>query len=384
MSDAGRFEFSVAGPADEPDIRRLVGRTPMPGSVAIRFEREPDYFLGATIMGDPCDVLIARHLPGGELAGVLCRAERAAFVNGREERIGYLGQIRAAAPYRGRWLLQRGMALFRRRSPAGLLYFGVMARENPRARGVLVEGRPPGGLRAARLAGWTTSALLLRRGLRGAGPGRADRGPVDRGRKDAGVELEPGSLDSIEEIVAFLRGCGARRQLSPAYRVEDFTKGRRMRGLAAEDLVVARRRGAIVGVMGTWDQSPYKQDVVDAYGPALRRFGRLYDLGARAIGARPLPREGQAIASAFAAPLGVADDDLDVMRALLRAAARRASERELTYLMLGLADEDPLLAVVRRSLRITYRSDLYVLSFDGDDPVARLDGRVPYIEIATL
>jgi hypothetical protein len=51
--------------------------------------------------------------------------------------------------------------------------------------------------------------------------------------------------------------------------------------------------------------------------------------------------------------------------------------------MLGLADEDPLLRVARRWLHVTYRSDLYALSWD-DDPATRLDTRIPYIEIGTL
>lgn len=378
MNGEERYEFALAGPADEPEIRRLVGATPMPGAVAIRFEREPDYFLGCSIMGDPCDVLIARHLPDGALAGMLCRAEREAFVNGREEHIGYIGQIRAAEPFRGRWLLQRGLPLFRRRSPPGMLYFGVMARENPRARGVLIERRPPGGPQAARVSGWTTDAIVLRRpdGRRGGRAGRSDTG--DR------VEIQRGSLDRIEEIVAFLRRIGSRRQLFPAYHVEDFLDGRRTRGLALDDLAVARRRGSIVGVMGMWDQSGYKQDVIHDLGPRLRRIGPVYDLGARLIGARPLPHEGEVLRSAFASFVAVEGDDLDIMRVLLRDTRDRAYTRGQTYLTLGLADADPLLAAARRSLHITYRSDLYALSWAAPQPAQRLDGRLPYIEIATL
>jgi hypothetical protein len=61
MSSETTFDLRWATPDDEPDIRALVGSVPMPGAVAVRFAREPDYFLGAAIMGDPCDVLVARH-----------------------------------------------------------------------------------------------------------------------------------------------------------------------------------------------------------------------------------------------------------------------------------------------------------------------------------
>lgn len=378
MSAPERFEFMSAGPADEPEIRRLVGATPMPGAVAIRFEREPDYFLGCSIMGDPCDVLIARHLPDGELAGMLCRAERPAFVNGRETRIGYIGQIRAARRFQGRWLLHRGLPVFARRSPPGMLYFGVMARENPRARGALIERRRAGGFAATRLAGWTTYALVLR-GPRGATGGRrrSRDGP-------AGLEIGRGSLETIEEIVAFLRRVGATRQLCPAYRVEDFVQGGRTRGLALGDLLVARHRGAVTGVLGMWDQSAYKQDVVGSLGPVLGRLAPLYDLGARLVNARPLPREGDTIRSGFAAFVAVEGDRPPVLRALVDEARALAWDRGLTYLTIGLADRDPLLAAVRRSLHVTYRSDLFVMSWDASGPASRLDARVPYIEIATL
>ena len=105
---SGEFDIRVAAAADEPDIRRLVAATPMPGAITVRFAREPDYFLGTTIMGNPCDVIVGRHLPDGGLAGIACRAERSSFVNGSETRTGYIGQVRISEPFRGRWLLQRG------------------------------------------------------------------------------------------------------------------------------------------------------------------------------------------------------------------------------------------------------------------------------------
>ena len=362
------FEVRLATPADEPEVRALVGATTMPGAVAVRFAREPDYFLGTTIMGDPCDVVVVRERRTGRLAGFGCRAERRAFVNGREERIGYIGQIRAAEGYHGRWLVQRAMAWLRESGHTDLLYCGVVARENPRARELLVGRRAPGAPVRTRLAGLTTCAILLR-------PRRPPRIP--------GLDVEPGSAASIPEIVAFLREEGPRRQLFPAYRVEDFMDGRTLRGLAPGDLAVARRGGRIVGVMAAWDQAAYKQDLVAGYGPTLRRLRPGYDALARVLGARPLTPPGSAIPLSFAACTAVAGDDRAVMRALVAACAERARRRGKAFLMLGLADEDPLLRVVRRWLHVTYRSDLFTLAWDGATmPVP--DGRVPAIEIATL
>ena len=368
MTGAPEFDIRWSRPEDEPDIRALIGSVAMPGAVAVRFAREPDYFLGASIMGDPCDVLVARHQPGGELAGIACRAENRAFVNGREEKLGYIGQIRIAPEYRGRWLVNTGAEMFRLASPPGLLYFGVIASDNPRARQLLAGTRPPAGLRVRHISGITTCAILLR--------------PV-KVKHISGIDVLPGSAEMMPEIVNFLWENGPNRQFFPAYSLEDFTGGSRLRGLSPEDFVVVRHDGKIAGVMAVWDQSAYKQDIIDSYGPMLRRLRPIYDFAARLISARPLTPPGQVMPLAFASCICVAGDDPAVMRALLPACVNTAYKHGKAYLMLGLSDGDPLLPLVKRYLHVTYHSDLFALSW-SDGVVDRVDGRVPYIEIATL
>jgi hypothetical protein len=368
MSKPEDFEFRWAVRGDDAELRALIASVAMPGAVAIRFAREPDYFLGASIMGDPCDVLVASHLPDGQLAGLACRAEHRAWINGHEASLGYIGQIRVAPAYRGHWLVQSGARWFREASPPGLLYFGVIASDNPRARQLLVGARPPAGLHARRLAGLTTCSILLRK---------------FRPYHAPGVEVQPGSPETLPEIVAFLRRQGPRRQFFPAYSLPDFTGGLLLRGLQPQDIQVARRGKEIVGVMAVWDQSGYKQDIVDAFGPTLRRLHPVYNLAARLLGARPLTPVGQAIQLAFAACICVAEDDPAVMRALLFRCAIDAHRRGKAFLMVGLADNDPLLAVARSYLHIQYHSDLFAVSWSAQ-PVQQVDERIPYIEIATL
>lgn len=362
------FDFQWAVPGDESEIRALVGSVAMPGAVTVRFAREPDYFLGASIMGDPCDILIARHKPDGRLAGIACRARRQVFFNGQEATIGYIGQIRVAPDYHGNWLVHRGAGPFLDGSPQGLLYTGVIASENPRARKILAGARLPGNLYVERVSGLTTCAILLR-------PQRAARTP--------GVDIQPGRAEFLEEIISFLQMHGPRRQFFPAYRLEDFREGSTLRGLQPQDILVARSAGRIIGLLAVWDQSGYKQDIVDSYSPGLRRLRPLYDLAARLIRAKPLTAPGQAIPLAFAACICLKDDNPVAMRALLSAAMREAYTRGKAFLMIGMADDDPLLAVARRPLHIPYHSDLYAVS-QTIDAIRSLDGRLPYIEIATL
>ncbi|HET6846875.1 MAG TPA: hypothetical protein VFH29_08560, partial [Anaerolineales bacterium] len=163
MTKDADFDVRWAAQEDESDLRALIGSVAMPGAVSVRFAREPNYFLGASIMGNPCDVLIARHRPDGRLAAMGCRAEHAAFINGRDSSLGYIGQIRVAEGHRGEWLVQRGARYFKDASSPGLVYYGVIASENPRARRLLTGRRLPGGVHVRRLSGITTYAILLRR-----------------------------------------------------------------------------------------------------------------------------------------------------------------------------------------------------------------------------
>ncbi len=369
MSADRAFRFALACRDDEPEIRALVGSLAMPGAVSVRFEREPDYFLGATIQGDPCHVLIARHVPDGVLAAIAVCAERRVWLGGKPCRVGYIGQIRVAHRFQGRWLMQRAALEVSQLHDPTLPYVGVIAADNPVMLGIIAGPRPPGGPRVARIARLVSLAFVCHQRL----GGRRPRLPV-----------EPATRDTLDETVAFLRRVGPTRQLFPVVEAHELLDGQAYRGLRLEDLLLVRRNGVVAGVLGVWDQSAYKQDVVAGYAPRLQRLRPGYDLLARLLGGQPLPRPGAMIRTAFGCLRCLADDDPDVLWALLAAARRRAREQGQDFLMLGFDQRDPQLRTVPRWLRVTYRSDVFLGSFDGDGPAHGLDGRPVYVEVATL
>jgi hypothetical protein len=346
----------------------------MPGRITVTFEREPNYFLGCDTMGHFCQVIIARHTASGETAGVICRGVRSHFINGHPQALGYIGQIRIAEKYRGLWLLQRGLGTFRRlhrdgRAPA---YWGVISDENAIARGILVERRSRRFPVVHEIARIHTLGVILRKPLQHL--------PLDG-------NIERGAAETLPEITAFLRQYGAEKQFFPAYEQSDF-EGAATRGFEIGDFVIARRSGDIIGVVGLWDQSGYKQTVVQGYDRSLRLARPFYNLGARLLGAQPLPRPGEHIHSAYASFICIARDDSDVFRALLREVYNLAAERRYAHLMIGLAESDPLLPVARQYPHIAYHSRLYLGSWaetpSAGDFFNQLDGRTPYIEIAAL
>jgi hypothetical protein len=372
--------FELATPADDAAIRRLLACSPVPGAVALTYEREPDYFLGCGTMGHFYQVPIARHPDEGTLIGLSCRAVRPMFINGQVEAVGYLGQLRIAERFRGRWLLSHAFRYLRELHADGRAagYITTIIEDNQVAQGVLVEHAPrhfPHYREVARLC--TLALLVSRSRLLHALPARLP----------PGCTLQRGTPDSLGEIVAFLQQQGASKQFFPFYTAKDFLHSPLTAGFRVEDFVLARRRGQIVGVVGLWDQSDYKQTVVQSYQGRLRRCRPLYNVGAWLAAAPPLPRPGEHLRYAYASFICIQQNNPQIFRALLWQVYRLAAMRGYSFLSIGLTASDPLLSEAQRYAHIPYYSRLYTVCWREEAGAAlhtRLDGRIPYVEIAAL
>ncbi len=366
------FSIELATREDDPAIRRLLAENPVPGDVVVTYEREPDYFLGCNAMGRFWQVGVARHNPSGRIAGLACRSTRPMYVNGMREEVGYLSQLRVDRQFRGRWLVAFGMKFARELHGDGRVsgYITTIIANNDVARGILVE-RPRDHHPTYREIGrLDTIAIILRR------PRPAEPSPY---------VIERGSPDCLEEIVDFLNAEGRRKQFFPAYEVADFQAGTTTPGFDLNDFFLARRNGKLVGVAALWDQSAYKQTVVRRYSRGLR-FGRpFYNAISRIAGGQPLPAIGEAVHYVYASFICTEGNRPEVFAAILRRLYNEAAARGYAYLLVGLDSRDPLLAAAKSYPHISYPSNLFTVCFDeAGEFHAKLDGRLPHIEIATL
>lgn len=381
------FVFDLAGPDDEPAIRRLLAHNPVPGQVTVTYEREPDYFRGCATMGRFCQVLVARHRPSGQVAGVAARTTRPLFVNGQVEEVGYIGQLRVDDRFRGRWIVSAGFRFFHHLHADGRVagYLTTIIEGNRQAQGILVKRARrhfPAYQEVDRLC---TLAIILRSSL----PRRLQARFSTRTRTlpkqtQAGYSLSLGSTAELSEIIAFLRRHGAAKQFFPAYTKDDFDDPVTL-DFSSEDFIVARRRDEIVGVIGLWDQSGYKQTIVHSYQNSLRWLRPFYNTAGRLLGVQPLPSPGRPIHFIYASFICIAGNDPHIFHLLLGQAYAEAAARGYAYLMVGLSIRDPLLLPAKRYAHIPYYSRLYTVCWqDGLSFHEKLDQRVPYVEIAAL
>jgi len=366
-----QVEIDLATAADDVAIRGLCRRAAIPGTITVRYEREPDFSLGCRVTGDEFQVVVARDREGGEVVGVACRSTRQLFVNGLSQRLGYLGQLRVDQRFRGRWLVSRGFSMLKQlheQDPVPAYLVSIVG-GNREAEQVLVRKARRSFPAFHWVADFNTLAISL----------GATKTPLD-----IGVEISPGSSGQVCELVRFLQEHGKRRQFFPVWTEGVFRKLPSL-GLRIEDMRIARRNGGIVGVAGLWDQSGYKQTVIQRYSGWLEAAAPFYNFGASWMGRATLPKPGAMVRSVYAAFVCIADDEPQVFASLLCELFNLARSRAFNYLLIGLDAGDPLLPIARKYDHVLYPSRLYLAEWpNGGRFYEQLERRTTYVDIATL
>jgi predicted N-acetyltransferase YhbS len=375
--------FSLATRDDDAGIRRLLATSAMPGRIRVRFEREPDYFAGCEAMGSFTQVLVAKDEQ--RVVGVACRAVQKMFINGVAEDVGYLGQLRVDAAYRGRLLVARGFRRLRELHADGRVqgYITTIVDGNAEAEGVLVRRARSAMPRYRFLDKLFTLAIPVSRRSHGAHDAphpnplptamKPPRGEGTRGKEGSREDRNSSSFSPPQ------RGEGARRadEGSPLW-LEAHAPSRNL-------FPAGEPQGEIVavdgGVAALNDQRSYKQTVIDGYAPVLKIARPLYNL----VGRIRLPRPGSTLNHAYVTHFCVAGDEPCIARQLIEELLHAAERRNLDHILLGFTAGDPLLRVARTFRPVEYESSIYTVAWNGEDDLHdRLDSRPRALDISAL
>src|SRR5258706_1277566 len=352
---------------DDPELRRLLRDSPMAGEIRVSLERDQTVFLAAAVKGEPHRTIVART-PEGGIVGMGSRSVWNAFVNGEPCRLGYLSQLRVDRAHRGRKrLLAAGYDLIRSFRNAEEMPFDLtsIVADNEVARRLLGAGLP--GLPTYReIEEWTT--LIVPR--------------TSRPRPMTGVRIERGTPNLITGVAACLERNRRRYQFAPRFSVADLQSPERSRGLAPSDFFLAVADGEVVGCLALWDQSGFKQVVVQGYAPRLARWRPWMNRLAPLLGTPRLPEPGNALPHAYLSHLAVDGDDSEIFRALVEAAYAEARAKRYVYVVAGLAARHEWNAWLEKRFQPpVYTSVLYAVLWDAG---TALDGRMPHVEVALL
>ncbi|MBC8356195.1 MAG: hypothetical protein H8E66_29815 [Planctomycetes bacterium] len=370
----GRFQFELASRADDAELRSILAATPMEGQVSMSFRREPSFFDAAAVEGDFHQVIVCRDSRVNRIAGFGCRSVRTMYVNGQPTPIGYLSALRALPEYRNRGLVARGYAFLQQLHADGRtpLYLTTIAEGNEPALDILTSGRA--GLPTYRFAG-TYHTMVLSKGRRRFPNGAS-----------TSVEVRVATKDDLHDVLKLLHAAGPSRQFFPCYQEGDFFNERAIfRDLTPSHLLLAFRDGQLVGTLAGWDQSAFKQSVVERYTSHLRWSRPLYNSWARLRRLPVLPPPEQSFHYLTAALCVVSDDDPAIFRALLENLHTRAATGPDDFLVMGLHESDPLFPLVQPYQLACYLTRTYLVCWDEGEPLlAQMDGRSTYLELGCL
>jgi hypothetical protein len=307
------------------------------------------------------------------MGGVLVRD---GFLDGAEQKVGYLGDLRTRGLLRERLAFPQAYAhLFQETiAQTGCEHFltGVLA-DNARARRAL--------------------ASPSAKKKRGAQPHYHLLTPFDmvnvhflrrrRPRRFSGLTTRtatPADLPAMTSLLA-----ADHRQRPFGWRFDDGELEHRLAawpGFRLEDTLVACDDGGrVVGTTTLWDAAPVKRYRIVRYGGQMVWVKRAMAVAARATGTAPLPDAGGAFRYRYLTNLSVKDDNATVFAALLDAAYVRCQGEGLHFLAFPLFANDPFAPATSGFFTRTVPFHLYAVTSSSRARTAWQHGR-PGFEMA--
>ena len=346
----------------------------MSGEISLSFRREPCYFAACQLDGNESQTIVCRELASDRIVGLGSRSVRERYVDGQVERIGYLSTLRLDEEHRRRGLVARGFRFFKKLdedtkdSFQAKFYVTTIADGNSSAEQTLLGGRA-GLPHYHRIATWNTYSISMRR---------------CRWRQIPGVEVRPVHESELGLVVDYLNTHGAKRNLFPKYRTEDFDpRAGTFRDLERSKLFVAWDGGQILGTFGLWNQSAFKQVVVEGYSSWLRFIKPFYNAWAKWNRQPNLPKPGEVLKHIVGSLLVVRNDRTDVAN-LLVSIACNAYRKTSSRLLLGFDSRCPLSASFASVASHVYTTGVYLVSWNPMEWTEYERDRLVYLELGCL
>jgi hypothetical protein len=203
-----------------------------------------------------------------------------------------------------------------------------------------------------------------------------------RGHFGGGLELD---APKTEEALGILRSQNRQFQFAECWDAREVADLADL-GLRAANFHCVRDAGDVAAIAAIWDQRTFKQTVIRGYAPGLALARPLINFNSWLLGMPLLPRVGSTLAHGFVCHLAVEPGKSKALLKLISRLLAGAKGGGMEFLTLGLAANDPRLALVRGEFWCReYRSRIYMVKWPRLGGSGReLDGRYLGPEVALL
>ncbi len=363
---AGRIEIRQADEADNDGLLALTKVTPMGGTIALRIDRDPDFFALLRMRGESVVYVAVR---GREVIGCISAALRTAYISGVPETTAYVGDMKVHPRFSGsRVALRLIQALEAYLRSAGIdLCFSVVADGNQRAM-PLFEGR-------LGIPRWVPlGRFLVDEFAPSPFKGRSER-----------YSIEPAQASALPAIVELLDRFHRSRQFAP--RLAEDEIARALSNGAEEPFprtLVALSGSKVVATLTLCDASAAKRNVLLNAPPLLRGALALLRVAAAPFPGFRIPRMGDSLKLLSVRYAACEDGHAPALRALLKLGQAEVFRHRYTFLSLGLHERDPLRSLVVGIPKFSFSSLGFATSLTSPGRLARLAEGVPFEDFALV
>jgi len=367
-----RFRFETASTADNESLLAFAGQAQMPGPLRLCMDRSPDYFASQQPEGEQTQVLLCRAKETGQVIATGHRAMRTCWVNGAVTKIGFLGGLRIAQPYRGGTLLCRGYEALKELHSDGQVafYLTTILEGNRKALTLLRSGR-------CRMPHYVDLGRLICRAI-----------PCKHYRTahTSDLRVSRASVSDIQPVTEFLQREGPRHQFFPRLVQDSAHNGNNLpHDLNWSDFHLAWSGSKLVGIAAAWDQSRFRRWRVTGYAPWLAMLRPALNLAASITGRPTLPQPGSSPSCLHLAFACMHENKPDIFRQLISSVLSEAHNIH-DYLVASLHERDPLASVLLKYNGVPLDSRLHAVAWDdGLAAIHSIDkALVPHLESGSL
>lgn len=366
-----------AQPSDNEELIRLTRSTPMSGTIALRIDRDPDFYRLASLRGDGRTFVAVRD---ERLVGCISLSYRKAFERGAQVRLGYIADLKVSEGARRSEVAYRllktvyDVAL----ESESATYFCIVAEGNPAAHSLLT-GRA-GIPEFADLGLFRVRSLLPKLAPFGIGLQSRKRETGDPIRIRA---IAADSGDELEGICRFVNATNGGFLFAPFVTPADF----RARGpvAASRHAVLAAFEGErLAATLTLEDMGDAKADVPISLPMAMNLGVTLLRGLGRFVSGLNLPQIGEPIRSLYLRHVAVTPGHERALAALIGEARSRAALAGYSLLTLGLHHRDPRLAVLMSFPGFDFYSRGYAVRVPASESAYDHDTQIPVEDYALV
>ncbi|KDR96618.1 hypothetical protein SAMN02745945_00132 [Peptoclostridium litorale DSM 5388] len=350
-----RFIFELASPKDSEEILNILEEDDFKGNISICYTRRPNAYDSFMKEGDEVHMLVCRDTHNSAIAGMGALACRMAYINGKEEKVGYLFGLRIKKGYRKAYsLIPRGYAFIHSLlEKMGIRYiYTTILEENKHAQRIF-EKKRASIPHYEFLCNYNVYALKAN--------------PRQKSRTKDGFTFRRASKGDIPEIIEFLNAEGKKKHFYPQI-TEDLITHNCIPGLNYDDFhLLFSRQNEILACGALWNQQSYKQYIVKKYGGLLKLLHPISTLLPIA-GYPALPKLDSILDFSTLSFWAIKGGSREIFNVFLNGISQCANSH--TFFLIGINERDPLKDLLDKTPHINYSSRVYLVNWEKSIKVA--------------